>query len=58
MARKLIHLTVDEAQARDRAIEFYRYVGKPDAEVMSLAWIDVQLAFPRLQAFDGEQAGE
>ncbi len=51
MTKHLVHLTVDEAKARDRAIDFYRYLGKSDADVNQLAWIDVQLAFPRLKAF-------
>lgn len=52
MPTKLVTLTPDEAAARDRAIEFYRYIGKPASEVERLAWSDVQLAFPRLQAYE------
>jgi hypothetical protein len=48
MNRKLAQLTIDEEQAREKAIDFYRYVGKSDAEAIRLAWRDVQKAFPRL----------
>jgi hypothetical protein len=42
-------LTVEEERARDKAIDFYHYIGKSDAEAMRLAWEDVQKAFPRLK---------
>ncbi|HUS19539.1 MAG TPA: hypothetical protein VMZ25_07800 [Terriglobales bacterium] len=55
MGKKLVCLTVDESEAHDRAIDFYRYCGKPDAEVMTLAWIDIQRAFPRLKEYDAAE---
>lgn len=56
MNKKLAQLTPEEEQARERAVDFYRYVGKTDGEATRLAWADVQKAFPRLKAFDN--AGE
>ena len=50
---KLADFSSDERCAFDRAIDFYRYVGKSDAEATSLAWSDVQLAFPRLLEYAG-----
>ena len=50
-------LTVEEERAREKAIDFYRYVGKTEVEAARLAWIDVQKAFPRLKEYDIEQCG-
>ena len=56
MNKKLAELTPEEEQAREHAIDFYRYVGKTDGEARRLAWADVQKTFPRLKAYDN--AGE
>ena len=47
-------LTVEEERARDRAMDFYRFIGKTEAEAMRLAWEDVEKAFPRLRARHGQ----
>jgi len=47
--KNLTQLTVEEESAREKAIDFYRYVGKSEADVDRLAWADVQKAFPRLK---------
>lgn len=52
MKKKLAQLTVEEQQAKEKAIDFYLYIGKTDVEAIRLAWRDVQKAFPRLQEFD------
>ena len=52
MNKEPAQLTVEEEQAREKAIDFYRYVGKTDAEAMRLAWADLQKAFPRLKVYD------
>ena len=52
MNKEPAQLTVEEEQAREKAIDFYRYVGKTDAEAMRLAWADIQKAFPRLRGYD------
>lgn len=49
---EVAQLTIDEVQAREKAIDFYRYVGKSDTESIRLAWRDLQKAFPRLQEFE------
>lgn len=54
MNKKLEQLTVEEERAREKAIDFYRYVGKTEVEVARLAWVDVQKAFPRLREYDLE----
>lgn len=48
----LTQLTIEEKRAREKAIDFYRYVGKSEAEAQRLAWADVQKEFPRLQKCD------
>jgi hypothetical protein len=45
-------LTVEEERAREKAMDFYRYVGKTDVEATRLAWADLQKAFPRLKVYD------
>ena len=52
MNKEPARLTVEEEQAREKAIDFYRYVGKTDAEAMRLAWADLQKAFPRLRGYE------
>ena len=52
MNKEPAQLTVEEEQAREKAIDFYRYIGKTDAEAMRLAWADIQKAFPRLRVYD------
>jgi len=56
MNKKFAQLTVEEERARERAIDFYRYVGKSDTEANRLAWADVQKAFPRLMAYDNDKS--
>lgn len=58
VAANLARLTDEEQRANDRAVDFYRYVGKPGSEALSLAWTDVQLAFPRLQQYDAAQPSD
>jgi len=52
MNKKFGQLTVEEERARERAIDFYRYIGKTDLEAIRLAWADIQKTFPRLTAYD------
>ena len=52
MNKKFGQLTVEEERARERAIDFYRYIGKTDPEAIRLAWADIQKAYPRLMAYD------
>lgn len=47
--KKLTPLTVEEDRARERAVDFYRYVGKSDVEAERLAWADIEKVFPRLK---------
>jgi hypothetical protein len=56
MNKKLAQLTPEEERAREKAIDFYRYIGKSDAEATRLAWADVQKAFPRLKAYEIEKS--
>lgn len=58
MGKKLAQLTEEEEQARVRAVDFYRYIGKVEAEAANLAWVDIQLSFPRLQQYDAAQVSE
>jgi hypothetical protein len=46
-------LSAEEEQARQKAFDFYRYVGKVDAEASKLAWADIQKQFPRLREYEG-----
>jgi hypothetical protein len=50
--RNLTQLTVEEKRAREKAVDFYRYVGKTEAEARRLAWADVRKEFPHLQECD------
>ena len=50
--RNLLQLTVEEKRAREKAVDFYRYVGKTEAEAQRLAWADVRKEFPHLQKYD------
>jgi hypothetical protein len=52
MNKKFAQLTVEEERARERAIDFYRYIGKADVEAIRLAWADIQKTFPRLKVYD------
>lgn len=47
-----VQLTVEEERAREKAMDFYLYVGKTDSDATRLAWADIQKAFPRLRAYD------
>jgi hypothetical protein len=49
LTKKLTQLTVEEDRARERAVDFYRYVGKSDVEAERLAWADIEKVFPRLK---------
>lgn len=57
MKKEPAQLTVEEEQAKEKAIDFYRYIGKTDVEATRLAWADVQKAFPRLKEYDVEKSG-
>ena len=50
MNKKFAQLTVEEERERERAIDFYRYIGKTDMEAVRLAWADIQKACPRLDS--------
>ena len=52
MKKELAQLTAEEERARERAMDFYLYIGKTDAEATRLAWTDLQKAFPRLRVYD------
>ena len=47
MKKTLAHLTTEEERARERALDFYRYVGKSEVDADRLAWADIQKGFPR-----------
>ena len=49
LEKKLTQLTVEEDRAREKAVDFYRYVGKSEVEADRLAWADIEKAFPRLK---------
>jgi hypothetical protein len=49
LTKKVTQLTVEEDRAREKAVDFYRYVGKSEAEADRLAWADLEKAFPRLK---------
>jgi len=42
-------LTIEEERAREKAVDFYRYVGKSEVEADRLAWEDIKKEFPRLR---------
>ena len=52
MKKKPVQLTAEEERAREKAIDFYRYIGKTDEDAARLAWADIKKAFPRLRAYD------
>jgi hypothetical protein len=52
MRREPAQLTVEEERAREKAMDFYRYIGKTDIDATRLAWADIQKAFPRLRAYN------
>ena len=52
MPEKSAKLTAEEQNAYDRALDFYHYTGKSEAESERLAWSDIQKAFPRLLQFE------
>lgn len=52
MNKKLAQLTAEEERALEKAVDFYRYVGKSDVEATRLAWTDIQKGFPRLKEYD------
>ena len=54
LMQKRTQLTAEEERARDRAMDFYRFIGKTELEAMRLAWEDVEKAFPRLRACDSQ----
>jgi len=55
MKKKLAQLTTEEDRARERALDFYRYVGKSEVDADRLAWADIQKGFPRLNSYDGAE---
>ena len=56
MDKKLVRLTGEEERSMEKAMDFYRYTGKSEAEASRLAWRDIQKEFPRLRDFDGVQS--
>ena|SRR5690242_4087720 len=54
LMKKRTQLTAEEERAKDRAMDFYRFIGKTELEAMRLAWEDVEKVFPRLRARDGQ----
>jgi hypothetical protein len=55
MKKQLAHLTTEEERAREKALDFYRYVGKSEVDADRLAWADIQKGFPRLNGYDGAE---
>jgi len=55
MKKTLAHLTTEEERARQRALDFYRYVGKSEVDADRLVWADIQKGFPRLNGYDGAE---
>ena len=49
LEKKRTQLTVEEDRAREKAVDFYRYIGKSEVEADRLAWADIEKAFPRLK---------
>src|SRR5579872_7251304 len=50
--RKTAQFTVEEERAREKAMDFYRYVGKSEVEADRLACEDVKKEFSRLKECD------
>jgi hypothetical protein len=49
LRKNLARLTVEEDRAREKALDFYRYIGKSEAEADRLAWADIEKVFPRVK---------
>lgn len=45
--KKGTQLTAEEERMRDRAMEFYRFIGKTEVEATRRALEDVEKAFPK-----------
>jgi hypothetical protein len=50
--KKKAHLTDEEERAREKAMDFYRYVGKSEVEADRLACEDIKKEFSRLKEVD------
>ena len=50
--KKLAQLTTEEERARERALDFYRYIGKSEVDADRLSWADIQKGFPRLKGYE------
>jgi len=50
--KKKAQLSLEEQRAREKALDFYRYTGKSEAEAERLAWEDIKKEFPRLKGCD------
>jgi hypothetical protein len=54
--KKLAQLTTQEDRASERALDFYRYIGKSEVDADRLAWSDIQKGFPRLKGYGQRKA--
>ncbi|MFL6438792.1 MAG: hypothetical protein ACJ71Q_14530 [Terriglobales bacterium] len=50
--KKPPQLTSQEEQAREKALDFYRYTGKSEEDANRMAWADIKKEFPRLSEYD------
>jgi hypothetical protein len=50
--KKPSQLTTPEERAREKALDFYRYIGKSEEDASRLAWADIQKEFPRLRQYN------
>jgi len=50
--KTLAQLTSEEDRARERALDFYRFIGKGEVDADRLAGADIQKGFPRLKGYD------
>ena len=50
--KKKAQLTDEEERAREKAMDFYRYVGKSEVEADRLACEDIKKEFSRLKEVD------
>jgi hypothetical protein len=50
--KKPPQLTTQEEQAREKALDFYRYTGKSEEDANRLAWADLKKEFPRLSQYN------
>ena len=48
-------LTIEEERAREKAMDFYRYIGKSEAVADQMAWEDIKKEFPRLRESGARQ---